>query len=70
MEFDKFLKIIGKNLREAREAKKLTQFDMMDYGFSRRQYQYIETGRRNITLKTLFRLAKIFNVSPEELIKK
>jgi hypothetical protein len=52
-----------------RLSRGLTQFDMMDHGFTRRQYQYIETGKRNITLKTLHRLAGILEIPTDKLLK-
>jgi transcriptional regulator with XRE-family HTH domain len=70
MKFEQLLKTVGNNLKKARTAKGLTQFDMTDYGFSRRQYQYIESGQRNITLSTLHRLAGIFGTQPDKLLKK
>jgi len=69
VKLESFLRKVGQNIQQARKAKGLTQFDMMDYGFSRRQYQYIEAGRRNITIKTLHRLADIFGINPDALIK-
>jgi len=68
VKFESFLKKVGRNIQKARKGKGLTQFDMMDYGFSRRQYQYIESGQRNITLLTLHRLAQIFGVDPDGLL--
>jgi transcriptional regulator with XRE-family HTH domain len=60
---------VGSNIKKHREAKGWTQFDMTEFGFSLRQYQYIEAGERNISLKTILRLAEAFGVNPQELIK-
>jgi transcriptional regulator with XRE-family HTH domain len=60
---------VGRTIKKYREAKGWTQFDMTEFGFSLRQYQYIEAGERNISLKTILRLAEAFGVSPQELIK-
>jgi len=54
-------------MRALREARDLTQEDMMELGFSRRHYQRIEAGR-SITLRTMWKLAKAFEVQPREIL--
>ena len=41
---------------------------MSRYGFEYRYYQHIEYGERNLTLKTLNKLAKALGVQPSELL--
>ncbi len=54
-------------MRALREARDLTQEDMMELGFSLRHYQRIEAGR-SITLRTMWKLAKAFKVPPREIL--
>jgi transcriptional regulator with XRE-family HTH domain len=59
--------VFGRHVRALREARALTQEDMMDLGFSLRHYQRIEAGR-SITLRTMWKLAKAFKVAPREIL--
>lgn len=59
--------MFGRHVRALREARALTQEDMMDLGFSLRHYQRIEAGR-SITLRTMWKLAKAFKVQPREIL--
>ncbi|MFQ5544095.1 MAG: helix-turn-helix domain-containing protein [Nitrospiria bacterium] len=47
------LKQIGKALRTLREKRGLSQVEMESLGVSHRYYQRIESGKANITIKTL-----------------
>jgi hypothetical protein len=47
--------------------RKLTQEDMISYGFSLRHWQMIETGRP-MTVFTLLRVCSAFEISPEQLV--
>lgn len=63
------LKRFGGRLRELREARNLTQEELAEAaGFSRSYYTEIETGKRNISLLNLQRLAKCLNIKISELI--
>lgn len=57
-------------IRDLRIENGLSQEDLMEYGLSLRSVQRIENTSQaaNITLLTLFRLAKAFAVKPGELI--
>ena len=66
-DFSGFCRVFGRHVRALREARALTQEDMMDLGFSLRHYQRIEAGR-SITLRTMWKLAKAFKVSPREIL--
>ena len=68
-----YLKIIGRisqNILRLREAKNLTQEDMTAFGFERRWYQRLESGKHSISLPTLYRLSEVFKVDISELLKK
>jgi len=61
--FDSYLKRVGKNIRDARLKANLTQLDVVEkIGVEYRYYQRMEAGRINMTLMSLYRLAKLFNV--------
>ena len=60
---------MGRRVYELRKKAKLTQEDMMSYGFERRYYQRIESGTVNLSLKSLNKLAKAFRLSLAELMK-
>jgi plasmid maintenance system antidote protein VapI len=47
--------------------RKLTQEDMISFGFSVRHWQMIEAGRP-ITAFTMLRVCEAFGISPEELV--
>ena len=68
--FETFLLKIGENIKSARENKGITQAQMYlePYSFERRNWQRIESGRKNITLKTLFHIAKKLNIPPKDLL--
>lgn len=66
---DVYLKRFGNRLKELRLAQNLTQEDLAaQAGFSRSYYTQVETGRRNISLLNLRRLAIHLNVEPKELL--
>lgn len=62
--FDK----LGTRYRKLRLERKMVQEDVLGHGFSVRHYQQLESGRPH-SLKTFFRLSKMFNVDPQDLIK-
>ncbi|MEK6555150.1 MAG: helix-turn-helix transcriptional regulator [Bdellovibrionota bacterium] len=69
MLLENFLKSIGKNIVRHRKAAALNQVEVASKaGFSYRYYQKIESGGANMTLSTLYRLARFFDVHPEDLI--
>ena len=63
------MKLAGRRARQLRKAKGLTQEDMNRFGFEYRYYQRIEYGERNISLKTINKLARAFGVHPSELLR-
>lgn len=63
---EKFLKAVGLKLRELRNEKGWTLEATEEHGWpSWRHLQKIEAGK-NITLKTLHRLAVLYGVSPRD----
>jgi len=64
-----FLKSFGNRLRHCRLTKDLTQEDLAaKAGFSRSYYTEIETGKRNISLLNLRKLANCLEISLSELL--
>lgn len=60
---------LSKVLREYREAAGLKQQQVADaVGVKRSAYAYYETGQSSPKLKTLTRLAKIYNLTVDELL--
>ena len=63
-EFEK----LGKRYRKLRLARKMVQEDVIGHGFSVRHYQKLESGQPH-SLNTFFRVAEMFSIYPEKLIK-
>ena len=66
--YARFFRALGHRVRSCRMERKLTQEDMISYGFSVRHWQMIESGRP-ITLFTLLRICETFDIAPEKLIE-
>lgn len=63
------LKSFGNRLRKLRLSRNLTQEELAaEAGFNRSYYTEIETGKRNISLLNLLKLAECLRVSPKELL--
>jgi transcriptional regulator with XRE-family HTH domain len=70
MKFDTYLRQVGRNLKAARTRRGLKQIDVHEEsGITYRHYQNIEAGKVNLTIETLFRLACLFDVGIEDLVK-
>jgi transcriptional regulator with XRE-family HTH domain len=66
---NEFLKRFGERLRQLRQAKHLTQEELAaKVGFSRSYYTEIETGKRNVSLLNLWKLAVCLDVSLHNLL--
>ena len=59
--------LIGNRIRELRKERGLRQEDMEKFGLSYKYYQRIESGKVNVTLKTLEKIANALGVDPAEL---
>ncbi len=66
---ERLMKLVGKRTRELRTAHGLKQEDMCRFGFEYKYYQRVEYGQKNLSLKTLNRLAKAFGVPLSELFR-
>jgi len=64
---ERLMRLMGKRVRQLRTEKGLRQEDMCQFGFDYKYYQRIEYGEKNLTLKTLNKLAKAFDVPVAEL---
>lgn len=61
--------IVSKKIKFLREQKDMTQQELADFVKADRQYIYkIETGKKNITLVYLDKIAKALQVSPSEFL--
>lgn len=66
---NKFLKSFGDRLEALRTKRGVTQEELAaEAGFSRSYYTEIETGKRNISLLNLRKLARCLHVSFSELL--
>lgn len=63
-----FFRALGHRVRDIRKRKGLSQEDMISFGFSARHWQQIEAGRP-ITVKTLLRMCKAFEVPLVRLVR-
>ena len=66
-DFARFFRALGHRVRSYRMERKLSQEDMISYGFSVRHWQMLEAGRPS-TLFTMLRVCDAFQISPEELV--
>ena len=63
------LQELGIRIRSVREQQKLTLEGVEGRGYpSWKHLQAVESGRKNLTITSLFRLAEALGVSPENLI--
>ena len=63
------LRQFGERLRQLRTTRQLTQEEMAaKAGFSRSYYNEIETGKRNISLLNLHKLAQCLEITISELL--
>ncbi len=70
MAFEKFLKIVGRNIARIRKQRSLNQKDLAEQSeISYRYFQSIESGSANVTLGTLYKLSKILNVRVCDLVE-
>lgn len=66
-EYKRFFRALGHRVRTLRTERKLSQEDMISFGFSVRHWQMIEAGRP-CTVFTLLRVCDAFEVSMERLV--
>jgi transcriptional regulator with XRE-family HTH domain len=69
----KILKSLGEKIREIREKKKLTVYDVTGEDLlikSRQHWQKIEAGQLSLTFVTFYKIAMSLDIRPNELLKK
>ena len=63
-------RIVGKNLRAYRQAKGLSQEAFAELvGMHRTYIGGVERGERNLTLRSLERIAEVLEVDPRKLLE-
>ena len=67
--YEEFFHAVVRNIRQARWAAGMTQEDVAGKGFTLNHYQEIEAGDRQVTLRTLYKLASIFGVPVSALVE-
>ncbi len=68
-EAKQYLDKVGKNIKKIRLAKKVKQVDLAyTCNFDKQTLYKIETGKVNLTLKTLLKLASALDVTVIDLI--
>jgi len=65
----RLMELLGKRVRQLRIERRLKQEEMCRFGFDYKYYQRIEYGEKNLTLKSLNKLAKAFGVPMSELFR-
>lgn len=69
---EKILKVLGARIKEIREKKKLTVYDVTGEDLpikSRQHWQKIEAGQKSLTFVTFFKIAQSLDIQPNELLK-
>lgn len=62
--------VIGKNIKKLRERFFMSQKELAEkIGKFQAHISYIETGKSSVTMKTIRKIAKILDVTPQELLK-
>ena len=67
--YSKLLQNLSKNIKAARLKKNYRQADMIEYGFSERYFQKLESGVYSPNLYTMQRLATAFETTVDKLLK-
>ena len=69
-ELNQYLKNIGKNIKNKRLKAGLTQEDMSEHiDIDYKYYQKIESGKANITVKTLLRICEQLDEKPYDIVR-
>jgi DNA-binding XRE family transcriptional regulator len=70
MHFKVYLRTLGRNIKAARLKRGLKQVEVYEgCGLTYRHYQSIEAGKVNVTVETLYRLARLYEVRVQDLVK-
>lgn len=62
-------RFLARRLREIRMAKGLSQRELEELGINHKYYQRIETGKVNLTLKSLERVASVLDIGVLEIFR-
>lgn len=68
----RILKNLGKRIKEIREKKNLTVYDVTGEDLlikSRQHWQKIEAGQLSFTFVTFYKIAQSLDIQPNELLK-
>ena len=66
---ENFLSRFGNSVRELREKRGLSQEKLaFEIGMDLTSVNEVENGRRNTTLRTIVKLAKVLGVKPSDLL--
>ena len=66
---ERLIRLVARRVQQLRKVKGWSQEQMQDHGFNYRYYQRIEAAEKNLSLKTINKLARAFGVEPHELLK-
>jgi transcriptional regulator with XRE-family HTH domain len=66
---ERLMRLVGQQVRKLRLKKGFKQEDMCRFGFEYKYYQRIEYGQKNLSIRTLNKLAKAFGVPVSELFQ-
>lgn len=66
---ERLMRMVGKRIKELRLERGLKQEEMCQFGFEYKYYQRIEYGQKNLSLKTLNKLANAFGVPVSEIFR-
>lgn len=69
MELTELLETVGNKIKTKRKSLGMTQKEMSNHGLGHRHIQDIESGRGNLTLKTLWKVSKIFGMRVDDLLR-
>lgn len=71
MENEKYIKAIGKRIKELRLERDMTQVDLADYlETNKSSINRMEAGGNNFTINTLLKIAEALDISIQELLPK
>ena len=63
-----FNEVVGKEIRSARMAKKMSQQELADrIGIKRSAYSQYETGKNKMSLETWMKIAEVLELDPNEI---
>lgn len=69
MSLEKLQRQVAAKIKKTRKERGLLQKDFARYGLPLRQYQKIESGQLNLTLKTLFKVSLALDTEAERLLR-